>query len=335
MTSLGDILNATQAKMLADIKANRAALENSTTKGTTAEQFVAAFLRNHLPAGVGVTSGEVIDSAGHRSRQLDVIVYDAIRCPMLFRSAEDNVTLVPIEGVVAVIEVKMALKRADLKGILANCLSVKTMERSAFMPSPDGRRFYVYERVWEAPPPYYSLFAFDSDNMYAGPLNELQLDLPAHHRIDSACYLTRGVNLNSGLELDDEGDSIAPRITASPSSHGFLLDAESNKALLMWFLSLATHISEFTRPPINLLAYARDELNVSGTAPGEGVSERLRARAHELMEQLTGVPSAVFQKIASQEPLTPEEAAAVAATEPTMDKNGEVTVKTLRQRGLR
>ena len=276
MTSLSKILAATQAKMLADINAERAAFENTTTKGTTAEQFVAHFLRDHLPAGFGVTSGEVIDSVGHRSKQLDVIIYDAARCPMLFRSPDDDIALVPIEGVVAVVEVKMALKKADLKGILANCLSVKTMERNAFMPSSLGHKFQVYGQVWGVPPPYYSVFAFESDSMYAGPINELQLELPAHHRIDSACYLTRGVNLNSGLELDDKADSIAPVITASPSPHSALLDAESDKALLMWFLSLATHISEFGRPPINLLAYARDELEVNGTAPGEGVHESFR-----------------------------------------------------------
>ncbi|WP_418061998.1 DUF6602 domain-containing protein [Pimelobacter simplex] len=335
MTSLSEILGATQAKMLADIDATRVALKNSTAKGTTAEQLVMSFLRDHLPASLGFTSGEVVDMSGNRSKQLDVIIYDAARSPILFRSPDAGVTLVPIEGVVAVVEVKMTLQKAHLQGILENCLSVKRMARNAFMPSSSGQRFHLYGEEWDVPPPYYSIFAFDSDGMYGGPLNDMQLDLPPHHRIDSVCYLKRGVNLNSGLELDDGGDTITPMITASPTPHSVFLDAESDKPLVTWFLTLATHISEFVRPPINLLAYARGDLPVNGTAPGKGVNELNHARASVLMEQITGVPASVFRKVLTKEPLTAEEAAAVAATEPSMGPDGQVQVKTLRQRGLR
>ena len=53
------------------------------------------------------------------------------------------------------------------------------------------------------------------------------------------------------------------------------------------------------------------------------------------MAQLTGVPANVFRKLMTKEPLTSEEVATVNATAPEFGDDGQVTIKTLRQRGLR
>lgn len=64
-----------------------------------------------------MTKGQVIDSLGRRTKQLDVIVYDMDRTPILFSSDEDGHRLVPSEGVLAVVEVKTHVDVSDSNGV--------------------------------------------------------------------------------------------------------------------------------------------------------------------------------------------------------------------------
>ena len=97
---------------------------------------------------MGITSGQVVDSRGGISSQLDIIVYDALRTPMLFESPHDGQHLVPVEGVVAVVEVKSHLRKAQLASILDNCRSVKMLTKSAYFSTSFSSTRAVYGREW-------------------------------------------------------------------------------------------------------------------------------------------------------------------------------------------
>jgi len=97
--------------------------DHGTTVGTAREFIVGRCLRSFLPAGVEIGSGEVVDSNGNRSKQIDVVVYDS-RFPALRTGAG---ALYLIEGVIATIEVKSTMKPERLRESLDNCVSVSML----------------------------------------------------------------------------------------------------------------------------------------------------------------------------------------------------------------
>jgi hypothetical protein len=100
------------ADKLAEI---RESLDHSGEKGTATEEIVAEFLTDRLPQSIGATSGQVMDRTGRKSGQVDVILYDAIRTPMLFASTKAGRHTVPAEGVLAVVEVKTHLTPGEVR----------------------------------------------------------------------------------------------------------------------------------------------------------------------------------------------------------------------------
>ena len=155
-------------------------------------------LRQHLPASIGITSGQIADSSGAMSKQFDAILYDAAHTPMIFQSFDGGVGTVPAEGVLAC-RIKTQLRSDMLSGILGNCHSVKSLDRSAFVPQQITPRYWAYDRSWTDLPIHYSVFAFGSDGTYSAKLNELQRERALHERVDLVGYLDRGVSLNGSL----------------------------------------------------------------------------------------------------------------------------------------
>ncbi len=269
---LAEIMAATTQSLRAGFAELKASFSHDTSKGAGGEALVAQFLQKRLPGQVGATAGQVIDSTGQMSRQVDVVLYDRARTPMLFTSPNGHDQLIPVEGVLAVVEVKTHLTKAMLPAILENCRSVKLLKRTAYFPRSLNSTYRIYDQDWIDFPIYYSVFAAKADNMYAGELNELQYDSPLHERIDSVCYLDRGTNLNVSLP-DVHG---APQVSATASSGSGLMDIESEQALLHWYGGLAGMIAQAELRSINILAYMAREMRVSGTMPNGKVTEDSR-----------------------------------------------------------
>jgi hypothetical protein len=97
--------------------------------GTGREEVLRQFLRKHLPQRFGVSTGFVFDSAGNVSRQVDVIIYDALFTPRF--EAVGGKNFHPCESVVCVGEVKSVLtSKRDMHNALENLRSVKVLDRS-------------------------------------------------------------------------------------------------------------------------------------------------------------------------------------------------------------
>lgn len=98
MASLVEIMDGVSGQLKASFEASRIAFEHRLTKGEAIEESVRAFLRRHLPDSIGVAHGQVIDRNGAMSRQLDVILYDATKTPILFSDEAEGNRIVPVEG---------------------------------------------------------------------------------------------------------------------------------------------------------------------------------------------------------------------------------------------
>ena len=298
------MLDRTADRLKASFAEAREAITHHLTAGQEAEKILSKFLRENLPQGIGVTTGEVVDVNGARSRQLDVILYDAARTPMLFAGPSNDTHVVPAEGVLAVIEVKTTLRSSDLQGIVKNCRSVKTLTRAAYFEQPIQVSYRMYGREWTDAPIYYTVFAANSENLYAGQLNSLLVDVPTHERVDSVCCLDRGVNLWLDIDTTSRG-VLSPSTTSSPRAlpSGALSNIQTPRPLLMWYAMLTTSVMQTNVRPINISAYLAEELAYQATVPHGKFIEEVKERLLTKLADHQGIDPEVLRKLSTGQPL--------------------------------
>ncbi len=317
---LSELVAGSAKDMQSRLEQIRVAATHSGLKGTAAEEVLAEFLRERLPASLGVTAGQVVDRDGNLSKQVDVVIYDATRTPMLFTSPAGTWNVIPAEGVLAVIEVKMHLTATDIPSVLANCAAVLGLRRDAFI-GPAATKFNAHGRNYSELPICYYLFAFESDSMYAQKFNELQDGLDLAKRITSACYLDRGLSMYFQL------DGSSPVFTELAASPGVMVDIATDAALLAWFASLSTVVFQAELRAISLIDYAGDALkDLKGSLGKQSQEERaklLSVMSDHVLGQL-GLPAGIGAKIFAKVPLDDSEVAAIAAVggAVTLDENG-------------
>ena len=112
--------------------------------------MVRTFLRDHLPKRFDVGSGFIIDRLDTVARQTDVIVYDALNCPV-YRASQDA-AIFPSDNVAAVVEVKSRLDKDQLRLAFENIFETKQLAKT----SPPELPFVVNSQTLGC------LFAFES-----------------------------------------------------------------------------------------------------------------------------------------------------------------------------
>ncbi len=100
---------------------------HNVLKGSEAEKLVRDFLSAHLPKRFGVGAGFIIDPSDDVSKQTDIIVYDALNCP-IYRASEDA-SIFPSDNVAAVVEVKSRLTTGSLKSAFLNLRRAKSLRK--------------------------------------------------------------------------------------------------------------------------------------------------------------------------------------------------------------
>jgi hypothetical protein len=86
-------------------------VDHAGDKGENREDLLREFLEQHLPKRYGVLKGEIVTSSGMKSHASDVIVYDALNSPVLYKG---KTAVVPVESVYGIIEVKSRLSKSEL-----------------------------------------------------------------------------------------------------------------------------------------------------------------------------------------------------------------------------
>jgi hypothetical protein len=138
-------------------------LRHPGLKGRVREVFVKELLTPFLSPNLGICTGNVVDSHGGISGQIDIIIYDKTLIPSLLLIGE--VGVIPIESVLATIEVKSTLTRGELKKAIKNARSIKTL-RAEF---PEVKPESLIKSS-----PVCCLYAFDSDSKPESELNRLR-----------------------------------------------------------------------------------------------------------------------------------------------------------------
>jgi uncharacterized protein DUF6602 len=90
-----------------------AGLAHPGIKGTVLEILTRQLFKPLLPADIAVGTGQIIDSAGSLSPQIDVLLYDrSILPPILF---DESLGIFPVEAALYAIEVKTTLTRQEIQ----------------------------------------------------------------------------------------------------------------------------------------------------------------------------------------------------------------------------
>lgn len=114
-----------EAALLADARAARV-FSSSTGLGRAREHFVSGLLSDHLPSRLVAARGELIDSFGRRSGEVDCVLVD--HDSSAYRLGGE--VLVPIEAANAVLEIKSSLAGDELAGAIRKIARVKALTRA-------------------------------------------------------------------------------------------------------------------------------------------------------------------------------------------------------------
>lgn len=96
-------------------------IQHNLEDGKYREYLVKRLLSKIVPSKYEITNGFVIDSNNNKSDEMDIIIYDKSYVPPFF---DETYTIVPIEAVIAVIQVKTTLTKEELKDSIDNLNSI-------------------------------------------------------------------------------------------------------------------------------------------------------------------------------------------------------------------
>ena len=233
----------------AELRGRLAAIDGGAhpvSKGQRREDAFRQFLRHHLPVNYGVGRGEVAASWGQLSRQVDILIYDAL-APVLL---DDGGSLVVADdSIYAAIEVKPLLNADFLRDAIDIVRSVKTLRVPA-VPLPDGRGVVPSPR----PPIFGAVLARQSvdPELLARRLRELQAHLPPSLQVDCVCILDKAV-----IHRQCGGPGPSGWNPADADYPATLAYVEAGEDSLLYFhLMLLQDLKAKTLPLPDLLLYA-------------------------------------------------------------------------------
>ncbi len=125
---LGEIFRRVQQEMLAQLSVGRL-FEHASTAGAATEHHWLQLFDRYLPKRYRAAPAFVIDAAGHRSRQIDIAIFDNLYTPPLFPHSSG--LHLPAESVYAVFEVKPTFSRQWLRDAAEKAASVRRLHRTS------------------------------------------------------------------------------------------------------------------------------------------------------------------------------------------------------------
>lgn len=250
---LENIIDSVAKKMRIDYEELTAQFDHMEYRGRTREIVIKNFLRKYLPPSLGAESGQVVSSDGQTSQQMDVVIFDRFRCPLLLR--EDEVHVFPIESVYAVIEVKSRLDSSTLRDSQDKIRSIKRLPKEAFFPARGAFHYEVrmFGKEYSYCPTLGFVFGFDSIDVRKLTDNLATLirreTIGMDERIDMICVLNRGVIANMNT---------AGEVSYAPEPGSSLVGIPTDKSLLFFYLLMMSVLAQVWMPPVRLLAYAKN-----------------------------------------------------------------------------
>lgn len=200
-------------RMRADFEDARNNVPHRGEAGGEGEVIRRNFLNDHMPLRFRASNGFVIDREDKISGHTDVVLYDALNCPV-YRTSERGM-IIPNDNVAAVFEVKFQLTTTLLRSALQKIHELKRLKKTPFDPSrhqPGDQRAT-----------YGVIFAFDCDVKYQTVIDiwhkELTEITPLHNSCNLIVILDRGM-FAACMEVPGHGPAPADIQGISPAPIG-------------------------------------------------------------------------------------------------------------------
>lgn len=218
-----------------------AELEHNGVMGALRESLMTELFRPLIPQDFGIATGVIISADGLQSPQQDIVIYNKSILPPLLT---DGPAIVPIESVVATIEVKSTLTAKEIQMAYGNAYALRRFRMLSGVYGPDGNTMDV--RVTDAenkllPPSQYLppsmtpsfLFAYRSDLIEKSEGDRLVENLGDAYTFAAICIVGKGLygpsekvfwdhNRESFFRMDDPSKPLSNRIDqfeASDETH--------------------------------------------------------------------------------------------------------------------
>lgn len=204
------------------------------TKGDASEVVWLQLLQAYLPKRYQADRGHIVDSEGHFSDQIDVIVYDRQYSPFIFHFQDQRI--IPAESVYAVFEAKQTITAAHVEYAQGKAESVRKLHRTS-LPIPHAGGTYPAKKPGHI---IAGLLTFESD--WSTPLGDALHDA-----------LSKG----AGDQTLDLGCVAAHGLFACGEDACYTTE-KSDKAATAFLLELIARLQSLaTVPMIDVRAYAR------------------------------------------------------------------------------
>lgn len=249
--ALDSIFDGLSSKLQAEFDFLSSQFTHRPSKGMAREYVLKELLRQHLPQKLGIGSGMVISSDGVVSKQMDIVIYDALNTPIMY--AASDIQIFPVECVYAVIEVKSLLNSSELRKSTDNIRSIKNMSKVAYVTqqSPITSTVTLYGQELSNFPVLGFVFAYSSINnikQLKDKLVELDDNSSVQNNIDSICILNKATITNWQASTDKLWPTKEP-----DSVRTFII---TQKSLLLFYLQLMHILPQTWMQPIQMTKYA-------------------------------------------------------------------------------
>jgi hypothetical protein len=134
-----DIVGLIQNKQQQLESSLQVVIDHPVSKGDQCEDAWIGFFRSFLPSKYAVDKGFVFDSEGHKSEQIDIIIYDALYAPLIFESQAKE-KFITVESVYAVFDSKQIINKHNLEYTDNKIKSVVSMHRTSRAMFVAGQR---------------------------------------------------------------------------------------------------------------------------------------------------------------------------------------------------
>lgn len=132
-------------------------LDQNTLKGRLKELFISEILEKFLSSQFGIGSGVIINQAGKRSKQIDIIIYDTRILPPFIE--QQKIGVYPVESVLAAVEVR---SRVDTSVMKMYAKSVSELYDEVY--DPDWSIYSDCSKYL----PFYCLVGFCEEELFKG-----------------------------------------------------------------------------------------------------------------------------------------------------------------------
>ena len=265
---LRQILEPADRRLRLALDFARARLGHAASKGSILESELRRILAEHLPRGLAVGQGEVVDMLGNRTGQVDLLITNEHQP---FRWAPDEPGVHIIEGVSAGGELRASLGSSQFADAIAKGSRFKHLRYRAHGGAQVfGRHPADLARFYEAPP--FILVAIESSISPQTMLDRLADTPPIaspddkggeQDALDALFLLDRGVALNLGTG-DGQLKFVGP--DNEPISGWVFYESKTVLAeMLLWLYRVMPRYAMTSGSPIN--TYGAREAHVSFLRP--------------------------------------------------------------------